>query len=455
MLRRVLYPAINTAKLAPHARLSVISRHLDPRPPLPINTPYTAERASGDQSTPPAQSRRYSSSSQSSEKSTMSGQPNHPALLIPGPIEFDDAVLQSMSHYSESHVGAPFVATFGETLSMLRKLFQTTDPSSQPFVISGSGTLGWDLVAANLAEPGDEVLVLHTGYFADSFSDCFETYGVKATQLKAAIGSRPQLSEIEKALKEKNYKLLTVTHVDTSTGVLSELKALSELVHRVSPDTLLIVDGVCSVGSEEIEFDKWQLDGVITASQKGIGCPAGLSISMYSGRAIKAFQSRKTPPGSYFASFKNWMPIMQNYEAKKPSYFATPSPQLVHALHTSLTQILSKPLSERFAAHREASQKVKKAVTKLGLKQLASDPADQANGMTAIYLPENIQAPELLPNLLKKGVIFAGGLHKEIAAKYIRVGHMGVSVTDPKRGDVERAIKALQSGLSDAGYQKA
>ena len=268
----------------------------------------------------------------------MSSQATHPTLLIPGPIEFDDAVLQSMSHYryvrpwnsipmfntsqarnetnidmnySESHVGAPFVSTFGETLSMLRKLFQTTDPSSQPFVISGSGTLGWDLVAANLAEPGDDVLVLHTGYFADSFADCFETYGVKATQLKAPIGSRPQLPEIEKALKEKKYKLLTVTHVDTSTGVLSELKALSELVHRVSPETLVIVDGVCSVGCEEIEFDKWQLDGVITASQKAIGCPAGLSISMYSGRAIKAFQSRKTPPGSYFASFKNWMPSKQ------------------------------------------------------------------------------------------------------------------------------------------------
>ena len=119
---------------------------------------------------------------------------------------------------------------------------------------------------------------------------------------------------------------------------------------------------------------------------------------------------------------------MQNYEAKKASYFATPSPQLIHALHTSLTQILSKPLSERFAAHKAASQRVKKAVTDLGLKQLASNPADQANGMTAIYLPENVKAPELLPNLLKKGVIFAGGLHKEIATKYIRIGHMGVSV---------------------------
>lgn len=119
---------------------------------------------------------------------------------------------------------------------------------------------------------------------------------------------------------------------------------------------------------------------------------------------------------------------MQNYEAKKPSYFATPSPQLIHALHTSLTQILSRPLSERFAAHKETSQRIKKAIEDLGLKQLALEPADQANGMTAMYLPEGIAVPVILPSLMKKGVIFAGGLHKEIATKYIRFGHMGVSV---------------------------
>ncbi|MCJ1229991.1 hypothetical protein MMC12_006662 [Toensbergia leucococca] len=382
----------------------------------------------------------------------MSNQPEHPALLIPGPIEFDDAVLQSMSHYSESHVGAPFVSTFGETLSMLRKLFQTSDSSSQPFVVSGSGTLGWDMVAANLAEPDDDVLVLHTGYFADSFTDCFEIYGAKVTQIKAPIGDRPQLPDIEKALKEKKYKLITVTHVDTSTGVLSEIKALSELVHQVSPDTLVVVDGVCSVGCEEICFDEWGIDVVLTASQKAIGCPAGLCIMMCSGRAIESFKNRKTPPGSYFASFKNWLPIMQNYEAKKPSYFATPSPQLIHSLHTSLTQILSKPLSDRFAAHREASQRIKSTVTSLGLKQLASKPENQANGMTAIYLPNEIKPPEILPNLLKKGVIFAGGLHKEIATKYIRFGHMGVSVTDHKRGDIDRALEALKMSLSEVGY---
>jgi alanine-glyoxylate transaminase/serine-glyoxylate transaminase/serine-pyruvate transaminase len=144
---------------------------------------------------------------------------------------------------------------------------------------------------------------------------------------------------------------------------------------------------------------------------------------------------------------------MQNYEAKKPSYFATPSPQLIHALHTSLTQILSRPLDQRFADHKAASQKIKKAVGDLGLKQLASKPENQANGMTAIYLPEGITPPNVLPSLMKKGVVFAGGLHKEIASKYIRFGHMGVSVTDPERKDVMTGIEGLKEALAEVGYK--
>lgn len=89
----------------------------------------------------------------------------------------------------------------------------------------------------------------------------------------------------------------------------------------------------------------------------------------------------------------------------------------------------------------------------MGLTQLASKPENQANGMTAIYLPNDLKASEVLPNILKKGVIFAGGLHKEIAAKYIRFGHMGVSILDPKRPDIEKALEALKSALTEVGYQ--
>lgn len=384
----------------------------------------------------------------------MSSQPAHPTLLIPGPVEFDDAVLHSMGHYSQSHVDTDFVAVFGETLSMLRRLFQTTDPASQPFVISGSGTLGWDLVAANLVESGDNVLVLSAGYFGDGFADCFEAYGARVTKLGARVGGRPQLPEIEKALSETKYKVLTVTHVDTSTGVLSEIKNLAAAVKKVSPDTLLIVDGVCSVACEELAFDEWGLDGVVTAGQKAIGCPAGLSISIFSGRAMHAVQSRKSKPATYFASMRRWQPIMQNYEAKKPSYFATPSPQLTHALHTALKQVLALPLSERFQKHIEVSDRVKKAVTDLGLKIVATRPEDQSHAMTAIYLPENIAIPEILPKLQSKGVIFAGGLHKEIGTKYIRFGHMGVSVMDVRRQDVTKALQALENALAECGYKR-
>ncbi|KAK3722711.1 hypothetical protein LTR37_002282 [Vermiconidia calcicola] len=467
--------------MSPNERLSLFSRHLNTNSHVPLRTPFTIERESSKDDkdthwepppyqkqkskTPSEQKRSFGTQTTSLQEegkrdkniadetpkkaNKMSAQPSHPALLIPGPIEFDDEVLASMSHYSESHVGMPFVNTFGEVLTMLRKLFQTDNSASQPFVISGSGTLGWDQVAANLGERGDEALVLHTGYFADSFADCFEAYGVKATQLKAPIGDRPQLDEVEKALKEKDYKIITITHTDTSTGVLSEIKPLADLVRKVSPKTLIVVDAVCSVGCENIEFDNWDLDVVLTASQKAIGCPAGLSILMASERAIETFKNRSTPPQTYFASWKNWMPIMQNYEAKKPSYFATPSPQLIHALHTALSQIMARPLSERFAKHKEVSQHVKKTIGEMGLKQLATKEENQAAGMTAIYLPEGLTPPEILPTLMKKGVIFAGGLHKEIATKYVRFGHMGVSVMDDKRDDIERALKALKEGLAE------
>jgi len=126
--------------------------------------------------------------------------------------------------------------------------------------------------------------------------------------LKAPIGSRPSLEEIEAELKQKSYKVITITHTDTSTGVLSDVKAVSELVHKVSPDTLVVVDGVCSVGCEEIRFDEWGIDVVVTASQKAIGVPAGLCIMMVSGRGIDRFKARKTPPSAYFASFANWLP---------------------------------------------------------------------------------------------------------------------------------------------------
>ncbi|KAG6888292.1 hypothetical protein C0992_008934 [Termitomyces sp. T32_za158] len=314
-----------------------------------------------------------------------------------------------------------------------------------------------DEVAANLVEPGENALVLHSGYFGDSFSDCLQTYGAKVDVLKAKLGTAVELAAVEEALKQKKYKILTFTHVDTSTGVLSDAKSIAETVRRISPETLVVADCVCSVGSEEIRFDDWDLDIVLTASQKGLGTPPGLSIVLASQRALKIFETRATPVTSYYGSWKKWLPIMKAYEAGNPAYFATPPVNLIQSYLASLQQMTrtGPSLEERFRLHREASKRVKDAATELGLKQIALDPAFAANGMTTLYFPDGLGASDIIPRFAQRGVVIAGGLLAEIKDKYFRIGHMGVSVVGAERDDVDKIIRVLQESITEARRQKA
>jgi len=378
----------------------------------------------------------------------------HKLLVIPGPIEVADEVLYANAHPSMSHVSPEFVAAFGECIRMTREVLFSKD--AQPFLIAGSGTLGWDQVAANLVEPGENALVLHTGYFGDSFEECLQTYGAKVDQIKAEIGAAVSQLHIENALKSKKYKVLTFTHVDTSTAVLSDAKAIADTVKRVSPDTLVVMDGVCSVASEEIRMDAWGLDVVLTASQKGLGTPPGLSILVASQKAMKVFESRSTPITSYYASWKKWLPIMLAYEKNTPAYFATPPVNLIYAYQASLSQITKSypTLEERFAIHQRVSQRVKNSARGLGLRQVPLEDACAANGMTALYYPDGIGAADLLPRLNGKGVVAAGGLHTSIKDKYFRIGHMGITAVDAHRGDIDLVISSLQEALAEAKANK-
>ncbi|KAG8901669.1 hypothetical protein FRC00_005540 [Tulasnella sp. 408] len=302
-------------------------------------------------------------------------------------------------------------------------------------------------VASNLIEAGEDALVLNSGYFGDSFADCLETYGARVTQLKADVGAAPTPADVEtcgffSGAVPPNSIGLTIF----MQGVLSDAKGICDIVKRVSPDTLVILDGVCSVASEEIRFDEWGIDVVLTATQKGLGTPPGLSVLCVSQKALKVFETRRSPPSSYYASWKRWLPIMKAYESGTAQYFATPPVNLIYAFNASLQAITraAPSLEDRFTMHKEASQRLKKALEDLGLRQVPLDPAFAANGMTAVYYPDGLVASDVLPKLVKDEIVVAAGLHKEIKDKYFRIGHMGLSVVDPSRGDLDRVITSLQ-----------
>ncbi|KAK6457733.1 putative alanine-glyoxylate aminotransferase [Scheffersomyces xylosifermentans] len=368
----------------------------------------------------------------------------HKLTMIPGPIEFSDAVLGAMATPSQAHTSPEFVATFQSVLKNLRKVFKSTDPKAQPYVLAGSGTLGWDIVGANLISPGDKVLVLATGFFSDSFAEALKIYGAEVDVITAPVGDVVPLEEISKKLESTKYTAITITHVDTSTSVVSDVKAVSELVKKVAPETLIVVDGVCSIGVEDLEFDAWGIDYALTASQKAIGVPAGLSISFASERAVAKALDRKE--SVFFASLKRWTPIMKAYESGSGAYFATPAVQTITALKVSLDEILSESLDERFAKHEQVSTKFKTDLEKFGLKIVPVNHKVAAHGLTAVYFPEGINGPDLLAKLAAKGYTVAGGIHKALVGKYFRVGHMGYSVY---AGHVDTLTKALEESLTE------
>lgn len=365
-------------------------------------------------------------------------------LMIPGPIESEPDVLAAMADAPTSHVGPIFIEIFGHALEQLRPVFGSKE--GQPFVVAGSGTLAMDMPAANLVEPGKRALVVNTGFFSDRFGDILQRYGAEVTHLRAPVGSAPSAEEVDAALSASGYYLLTVTHVDTSTAVRTDVQGIAAAARRHG--VLCLVDGVCSVAGEALQMDEWGVDVALTASQKALSVPPGLAVLMVSPRALDAFKVRKTPVANYYADWNAWLPIMEAYEARRPSYFGTPAVNLVKALDVSLGQILAEGMVARVARHRRLSAAFKAGITALGMKQVPVSPELAATTLTAPYYPEGVDAM-LLKHIGAAGVIVAGGIHREIRDRYFRIGHMGTV----KQGDILAALSAIESALVAVEYK--
>jgi alanine-glyoxylate transaminase/serine-glyoxylate transaminase/serine-pyruvate transaminase len=365
-------------------------------------------------------------------------------LMIPGPIEFEPAVLGALGAPTASHVAPDFIEVFGHALEQMRDVWKC--PSGQPFIVAGSGTLAMEIPAANLVEPGDRVLVISTGYFGERYAEILKRYGADVRILSAPLGGTVDQDQIETELKGNSYQLMTFTHVDTSTAVRVDAKVMGKLGQKYG--VLTILDGVCSIGGEECYQEEWGIDVALTASQKAIGVPPGLALLVVGPKAMAAWQKRKTTVANYYADWSNWLPIMEAYEARKPSYFGTPPVNLVCALHVSLGQILAEGVENRFKRHQKIGSACRAAVKALGLQQIPTASQHAAATLTAPCYPPGVVPGEFLSQVKAAGVILAGGLHPQVRNSYFRIGHMGAV----SAGDLLATIGAVEKGLSASGF---
>jgi alanine-glyoxylate transaminase / serine-glyoxylate transaminase / serine-pyruvate transaminase len=365
-------------------------------------------------------------------------------LMIPGPINFDPGVLRAMSAATAGHTSPEFIALFGETLEMMKKVWLA--PNGLPFAIAGSGTLAMDIAVCNLVEYGDSALVLSTGYFGDRMAAIMQHYGAETTTLTAPLGDVVALEQVENTLKSARPRILAFTHVDTSTGVANDVKTLTSLARKY--DALTIVDGVCSIAGMELPQESWGVDIALTASQKAVGVPPGLALLVASQRALEKFKARKKPVTNYYADWKAWIPIMEAYLGRKAGYFATPPVNLIYALKESLQQILAEGIDKRISRHTKISNAFKAGVEAIGLKQVPTKLQVAATTMSAIYFPPGVDA-KLMGKIRERGIVVAGGLHPAIKDNYFRVGHMGVV----SHADISATLAAIEGALWASGYK--
>lgn len=361
-------------------------------------------------------------------------------LMHVGPETLDYDVLLAGVKGDVGFTSKEFVDAMSYSLKFLRKLMGA-DESYQPFIIPGGGTSAMESVTS-LLKRGDKVLVVTNGVFGNRWLDIFSRYPLEVKAIRAKAGYYVKPEEVEEEVKKGIYTMLTLTHVETSTGVREPVK---EVIDRVRDYVdLIVVDGVSSVGAEEVKAKDWKVDVYLTASQKAIGAPPGAGLLVLSQKALKMLSDDSV--AGYYLNLKNWIGVMQAMESGKASYFSTPPVHLIFMIKRAFEMIEAEGLENRIKRHELVASAIRRGIEAMGLEIVAKTPEAYSNTVTGVML-KRANPAEVLSLSISEGIEFAPGVHPDLAGKYFRIGHMGWV----NMNDVISAIAVLERVLKRLG----
>lgn len=357
-------------------------------------------------------------------------------LMIPGPTPVSRSIQDEMGRETVAFGDPEFVKDYKDLIVDLKEMF---DCSGENFVIAGTGTMAMEMAIANTTKRGDNVLIVSNGFFGDRFIDICKRKGLNADLLSAEWGEIVPVEEIRFKLEKKNYAAITVTHVDTATGVCAPIEEIGAVIKNF-PNTVYIVDGVCATSGVAESLDKMGIDILFTGSQKAFGVSPGLMMLWANPKAVERRKSLGDIP-EYYVDFEKWIPIMHD-----PSkYFATPAVNLVWALKESVRIIKEEGLENRYQRHKKYASYMQEALEALGFRILANKNYRACTLSNVIY-PDGVDDVQFRKVLAEEGVQVAGGL-AAYAGKMFRLGHMG----NIDQHDLVSVIAAIERTMGKCG----
>ncbi len=357
-------------------------------------------------------------------------------LMAPGPVAVDPHVMSVMSEPLIHHRSPQFSKILSEVRKDLKYLYQTNNDC---LIFASSGTGGMEASVANLLSPGDKAICVIAGKFGERWSELCQTYGIETVDINVEWGNAVDPAQVKKALDEnKDARAVFVQAHETSTGVKHPVEELGPMIAE-RPNTVFVVDAISALGVYDMKVDEWNLDVVVTGSQKSLSLPPGLAVVSVSEKAWKMAEEAKSP--RYYFNF-----LKERKALARETTAYTPAVSLIIGLAEVLKQFRSMGLENLFAHHRRLSGAVKAAVEAMGLEQFPKVPSE---AITVICAPEGVNGQDVVKILREDyGITIAGG-QAQLKGKIFRISHYGYLC----EWDMIIAIAAIERALNELGHK--
>ena len=356
-------------------------------------------------------------------------------LYTPGPVEASPLILQAEARPLIHHRTPEFRAEMKKAGEGLQRIFQTDDPV---LILCCSGSGAMEGATVNMFSPGDPVMVIRGGKFADRWINIAKAYGARVTAVEVEWGQVADPDAVRKALQANpGTKVLFGTHSETSTGARHDVKALAAVAREF--DVPFVVDGITSVGAMELRTKDWGLDMVVGGSQKGFMMAPGLGFVSVSARA-RAIAAASRTPRFYFDFNK----ALKSWDAGGDTPF-TPAISLVRSLVVAIELIEEEGIENVWARHAANGAATRAAMKALGLSIY---PSVSSEALTTVLAPEGITSDAIIKTLLKRhGMRLANG-QDSLKGRIFRIGHLGLY----SAGDILAVVGALEDTLASLGH---
>lgn len=355
----------------------------------------------------------------------------HKKLFIPGPVEVRPDVLQRMATPMIGHRTKEASELQRNISDKLKKLFYTENEILLS-TTSGSGLMEGAIRSCTRKKAA----VFSVGAFGDRWHEMAEMNNVAADIFRAEEGYPTMAADVDKVLATGEYDLVTITHNETSSGIMNPVDEIAEVIKKY-PDVIFCLDTVSSAAGTKIEVDKLGVDICITSTQKALGLPPGLAICTISEKAVKAAEQVK-----YRGFYLDLLNLYQTVKKKDYQYPSTPSLSHMYALDYQLDRIMEEGLENRFERHLEMAKHVRAWAEKY-FELFPIDVKYASNTLTTIKNTRGFSVKELNAELGKRGFMLSNG-YGNLKEKTFRIAHMA----DTTLPEVQELLENIEDILN-------